>query len=211
MSRNLTYHVPFVPLHGFTDAELLTRIDVSDEASRTYVFGADKAYRIDLPLLVAVKKSADGGHSHRVVDAAGGCHYIPKGWIAIYWTLRTDTAIPLPDLSEQMGAAQEVTTEDLEKAKDYLAEQSDTPNAAGIDGDNESIDPLVAAASPSSEARDAAKRKDTGPVGFECDDPIAPPLSEARDAAGGPLDGESNGDKGPEVVGLGPAGYQGPF
>ncbi len=140
MSRMPTYLTNPQPIKGFTDAEMYDQIDVSDENSRTYVFGADKAYRIDLPLIVAVKKSG-AGHSHRVIDSTGQCHYIPKGWIAIYWTLRADTAIPLPDLSEQMGAAQEVTTEDLEKARDYLA------------GQDEVIMP------PPSEAQDAEERE----------------------------------------------------
>lgn len=104
MSRNPTYLTNSQPIVGFTDAEMYDQIDVSDENSRTYVFGVNKAYRIYLPLLVAVKKG-DSGHSHRVLDAAGGCHYIPKGWIAIYWTLKANTAIPLSDLSEQMEGA----------------------------------------------------------------------------------------------------------
>lgn len=115
MSRNPTYLTNPQPIVGFTDAGSYDQIDVSDEESRTYVFGVDRAYRIDLPLIVAVKKGKDG-HSHRVIDSAGQCHYIPKGWIAIYWTLTPRSVIALPDLTGEMS---EVDEDELGDGSDY--------------------------------------------------------------------------------------------
>ena len=105
------------PMDGFKDAHHYNQLDLSDETSRTYVFGPGSAYRIDLPIIVAVKKTARGD-THRVVDAKGACHYIPAGWIAIHWTLKANTAIPLPNLSGEATA--EIRQEDIDMAKAVL-------------------------------------------------------------------------------------------
>lgn len=54
-------------------------VDVSSEEYRTYVF-ADKEIKIEGPLQLSVNP---GGH--RLLDADGISHYIPKGWIHLYW------------------------------------------------------------------------------------------------------------------------------
>lgn len=150
MTRPHTDMAGSQPLEGFCDAHLYDQRDLSDEAHRTYVFGPGRAYRIDLPLVVAVKKTARGD-THRVIDAGGICHYIPAGWIAIFWVLKGDTAIPLPDLSEQMSEAQEIEAQDdgdaerlgiididdlatgIFKAVDELEEEGEVPTSREVE------------------------------------------------------------------------------
>ena len=57
--------------------------DISQETYRTYVFvkdGTQVPIRIDQPKQLSV--SSNG---HRVFDGNGVSHYIPKGWIHLYW------------------------------------------------------------------------------------------------------------------------------
>lgn len=54
--------------------------DISSEQFRVYEF-AEKQVRIDNPLQLNVSRS--GGH--RVFDASGVSHYIPGGWIHLFW------------------------------------------------------------------------------------------------------------------------------
>lgn len=56
-------------------------VDISSEKYRTYFFSADKWVMIENPTHLHV--SASGGH--RVFDAQGLSHYIPKGWIHLMW------------------------------------------------------------------------------------------------------------------------------
>ncbi len=55
--------------------------DISSEVYRVYEFESGKAVRIDGPLKLNVSPS--GGH--RVFDASGTSHYIPKGWVHLRW------------------------------------------------------------------------------------------------------------------------------
>ena len=68
--------------------------DISSELYRVYVFpaaregGKNAEYRIEEPDAASFKAPVGawcGGGSHRVVDRAGKAHYIPSGWIAMYW------------------------------------------------------------------------------------------------------------------------------
>ena len=57
--------------------------DISTEMWREYVFmqnGVKHVVRIDYPLYLNVSKTG-----HRVLDAQGVSHYIPKGWIHLLW------------------------------------------------------------------------------------------------------------------------------
>jgi hypothetical protein len=54
--------------------------DISTEQWRAYEF-PEKEVRIERPIALNVSRS--GGH--RVLDAAGVSHYIPKGWIHLTW------------------------------------------------------------------------------------------------------------------------------
>ena len=58
----------------------LTLNDISSEDWREYDFGS-QAVRIVKPLALNVSKA--GGH--RVIDAEGVSHYVPKGWIHLSW------------------------------------------------------------------------------------------------------------------------------
>lgn len=60
-----------------------TRID--SEQFRCYEF-AGKTVRIENPLYLSV--SASGGH--RLFDAQRNSHYIPAGWVHLYWQARAD-------------------------------------------------------------------------------------------------------------------------
>jgi hypothetical protein len=58
-------------------------VDISSEQYRCYQF-PDYNVIISSPLLLNVSDS--GGH--RVWDAGGKSHYIPTGWIHLYWEVR---------------------------------------------------------------------------------------------------------------------------
>ncbi len=64
--------------------------DISTEKYRSYVFAKDNAVvaivRIDNPLRLNVSKS--GGH--RVFDLKGISHYIPPGWVHLFWEVHDD-------------------------------------------------------------------------------------------------------------------------
>jgi len=61
----------------------LTFLDLSDEQFRVYDFGTHQI-TLDNPMKLNVSKS--GGH--RVYTADGISHYIPKGWIHLYWKVK---------------------------------------------------------------------------------------------------------------------------
>lgn len=57
--------------------------DISSEEYRTYTFG-----HIDGVLEVTIKEPlrlSVSNNGHRVFDASGVSHYIPKGWIHLSW------------------------------------------------------------------------------------------------------------------------------
>jgi hypothetical protein len=53
--------------------------DISSEVYREYDFG-DRKVRIDNPTHLNVSPNG-----HRLFDAQGVSHYIPKGWIHLEW------------------------------------------------------------------------------------------------------------------------------
>lgn len=55
-------------------------VDISSEEFRTYVFSNGSEVTIQAPLQLSVNA---GGH--RLFDAEGVSHYIPKGWIHLKW------------------------------------------------------------------------------------------------------------------------------
>ena len=55
--------------------------DINHETYRTYVFSSGAKITITKPVLLNV--SASGGH--RVLDDKSVAHYIPSGWIHLYW------------------------------------------------------------------------------------------------------------------------------
>jgi hypothetical protein len=57
--------------------------DISSEDYRVYVF-SDMEIRIEGPQMLSVASS--GGH--RVFDAQGVSHYVPKGWRHLKWKAR---------------------------------------------------------------------------------------------------------------------------
>jgi hypothetical protein len=65
----------------FRNGSTLTFTDISSEEWREYVFPDGSVVRIVAPL----KVHASSSNSHRVFDAAGISHYIPKGWFHLRW------------------------------------------------------------------------------------------------------------------------------
>jgi hypothetical protein len=65
---------------SFKNASGLPFSDISTELYREYDFGNYKV-RINEPIFLNVSKS--GGH--RIFDGSGKSHYIPTGWIHLYW------------------------------------------------------------------------------------------------------------------------------
>lgn len=55
-------------------------VDISHELFRVYVFPGKETVRIEQPLYLIV---SDNGH--RVVDKFYVAHYIPYGWIHLFW------------------------------------------------------------------------------------------------------------------------------
>lgn len=60
-------------------------VDITSERTRTYVFPGGAEVVIDSPSYLSV--SAGG---HRLLDAAGTSHYVPKGWIHLKWDVYPD-------------------------------------------------------------------------------------------------------------------------
>ncbi len=61
---------------------------VDHEEYRIYVFPGNERIQIDRPVLLNVSKS--GGH--RILDIENVSHYIPSGWIHLYWETDDDNA-----------------------------------------------------------------------------------------------------------------------
>ena len=57
--------------------------NIEGESFRTYVF---PDWDIDIINPVALNVSKSGGH--RIFDADGRSHYIPKGWIHLQWAVK---------------------------------------------------------------------------------------------------------------------------
>lgn len=68
----------------FKNESGLEFIDISSEQQRVYEFDNGHRYTITAPLKLNVSKA--GGH--RIFDASGQSHYIPKGWVALSWRAR---------------------------------------------------------------------------------------------------------------------------
>jgi len=62
--------------------------NIDHEEYRVYIFSWDKKVRIDKPVLINVSKS--GGH--RILDAEDVSHYIPSGWVHLYWETNDECA-----------------------------------------------------------------------------------------------------------------------
>lgn len=59
--------------------------DIANELYRVYEFpgpdGKTIQVRIDKPTKLAVSER----HGHRIIDQAGKAHYVPPGWIHLWW------------------------------------------------------------------------------------------------------------------------------
>lgn len=61
----------------------LTFLPLEDEQYRVYEFTGGDQIRINAPVALHVSKS--GGH--RILDSMGISHYIPAGWIHLFWVV----------------------------------------------------------------------------------------------------------------------------
>lgn len=57
---------------------------LEDEQFRVYEFVDGSSFKIENP--VALNVSGSGGH--RVLDGTGLSHYIPTGWVHLYWKVK---------------------------------------------------------------------------------------------------------------------------
>lgn len=55
-------------------------VDISSEEYRTYIFDKEKRVTIMLPIALSVSNNG-----HFILDSEGISHYIPKGWIHLFW------------------------------------------------------------------------------------------------------------------------------
>ena len=66
-------------------------LDISTQAWREYQFPNGICVLVENPVALALSPRlnnlpvAYGGNSHRIVDAAGVSHYIPRGWVRLQW------------------------------------------------------------------------------------------------------------------------------
>lgn len=77
----ITVSVNSADEYNFVNASDNQFSDISSEQYRVYEFNNGKTVRIDEPLKLNVSPS--GGH--RLFDASGISHYIPKGWVWLRW------------------------------------------------------------------------------------------------------------------------------
>lgn len=84
-------HLTFADLRNGTDLHFT---DISTEEYRVYKFVQEAPENNGMPMLqiridnpVALNVSKNG---HRVWDAKGISHYIPKGWLHLYWKVKED-------------------------------------------------------------------------------------------------------------------------
>lgn len=69
-------------------SDKLDWLDINHETLRVYEFPNGHRVTIVNPMLLNV--SASGGH--RILDAKDVAHYIPSGWVHIYWKTCDDVA-----------------------------------------------------------------------------------------------------------------------
>ena len=67
----------------FKNESGLTFKNISSEEWRRYIYADGSSILIDEPLALNVSKNG-----HRLVDAAGTSHYIPKGWKHLKWHVK---------------------------------------------------------------------------------------------------------------------------
>lgn len=72
---------------NFLNNSTNTFSDISSEEFRIYRFANGEEVRIDYPVFLSVSTSG-----HRLYDAAGISHYVPKGWIHLKWRPRDGKA-----------------------------------------------------------------------------------------------------------------------
>ena len=77
----------------FTSNPNLEFRDISSEKWRVYVYPGGEEIAVKKPLAVCVTSRYRnyGGNSHRIVDGKGVSHYMPAGWIHIYWKRKKGT------------------------------------------------------------------------------------------------------------------------
>lgn len=68
---------------SLVNATSLEFIDISSESFRVYEFPGQNLIRIDEPTHLNTSKNG-----HRVFDATGVSHYVPSGWIHLYWKVK---------------------------------------------------------------------------------------------------------------------------
>lgn len=64
------------------DALDLDWVDITSEKYRRYIYADGTVKKINDPVALCIASSG----SHRIVDAAGFCHYVPTGWQSLMWT-----------------------------------------------------------------------------------------------------------------------------
>lgn len=67
----------------FRNESGLTFKNIESEISRTYIYPDSQEILIHEPLALNVSKNG-----HRVFDAYGQSHYIPKGWRHLKWKVK---------------------------------------------------------------------------------------------------------------------------
>jgi hypothetical protein len=68
--------------------EAIDWLNIEHEQYRTYVFSNGLNIVIKSPRLLNISSTG----SHRVLDADNVAHYIPKGWVHLYWETVDDVA-----------------------------------------------------------------------------------------------------------------------
>jgi hypothetical protein len=80
--------IKFTTFDELLNDSKLTFIDISGESTRSYRFPGGDVIKINQPIALNVSRS--GGH--RLLDALGESHYIPKGWLQLSWCVKEGRA-----------------------------------------------------------------------------------------------------------------------
>jgi len=71
-----------------TDLEF---VDISSEEYRVYNFAAENGYISDVKITKPLRLNVSE-NGHRIFDAQGISHYVPKGWIHLFWKAKEGLA-----------------------------------------------------------------------------------------------------------------------
>ncbi len=65
--------------------ENFQELSIADEMYRIYTYEDGSTFTIQNVVTLAIRKTSEGGVTHRVIDNNGVCHYPRSDWVGISW------------------------------------------------------------------------------------------------------------------------------